>query len=79
MRDRNAFESAVAQAQQIYFYEQGDLFDIAAAYCFYIAQAQAFIDGNKRAAVAAGLTFLQINGVDTNKDITEPLYTRSST
>jgi death-on-curing protein len=39
------------------------LFDIAASYAFHIAEAQAFLDGNKRTAVAAALTFLKGNGV----------------
>lgn len=34
----------------------------AAAYLFHVCQAQAFSDGNKRTAVLAALTFLQING-----------------
>jgi death-on-curing protein len=73
LRDRALFESAMAQAQNIYWYGQGDLHDIAAAYGFHLAQAQAFLDGNKRTAVAAALTFLKLNGVDTRKDITAPL------
>ncbi len=46
-----------------YFYGGADLFGVAAAYAFHIAQAQAFLDGNKRTAVAAALTFLRGNGV----------------
>src|SRR5690606_3854541 len=57
IRDRNAFESAVYHPQNIYFYDQGDVFDIAAAYCYHIAQAQAFLDGNKRTAAAAAIVF----------------------
>lgn len=34
----------------------------AAAYAFHIAEAQAFVDGNKRAALDVALTFLAING-----------------
>ena len=67
-------EGAVAQAQNVYWYASGDLYDIAAAYCFHIAQAQAFLDGNKRAAMAAGLAFLKLNGVKTNIELTTPLY-----
>jgi death on curing protein len=74
IRDRNLFEGAVAQAQNVYCYAQGDLFDLAAAYCFHIAQAQAFFDGNKRTAVAAGLTFLKLNGIQTSLELTQPLY-----
>ena len=46
-----------------YFYGGADLFGVAAAYAFHIAQAQAFLDGNKRTAVACALTFLRGNGV----------------
>jgi len=74
IRDRSLFEEAVAQAQNVYWYAHGDLFDIAAAYCFHIAQAQAFVDGNKRTAVAAGLTFLKLNGIKTSAELTMPVY-----
>lgn len=59
--------------RNVYYYAQGDLFDVAAAYCYHIAQAQAFIDGNKRTAVAAALTFMDCNGVSTDFD-SMPLY-----
>ena len=74
LRDRSLIESAVAQAENVYRYELADLFDIAAAYCFHIAQSQAFFDGNKRTAAASGLTFLQLNGVYTGAELTAPLY-----
>ena len=61
IRDEGLLESALAAAQNVYFYSHGDIFDIAAAYAFHIAQAQAYLDGNKRTAVAAALTFLAVN------------------
>ena len=61
LRDSNAYESAVNQPKNIFYYEQGDLFDMAAAYCFHIAQAQAFFDGNKRTGAAAAIVFLDAN------------------
>lgn len=61
-RDQSAFESAVAHPRNVYSYAQGDLFDVAAAYCFHLAQAQAFVDGNKRTGAAAALIFLELNG-----------------
>ncbi|HTB62283.1 MAG TPA: type II toxin-antitoxin system death-on-curing family toxin [Opitutales bacterium] len=73
LRERALFKSAVTQAENVYWYGQGDLHAIAAAYAFHLAQAQAFFDGNKRTAVAAALAFLKLNGVDTRKDITAPL------
>ena len=57
VRDRGLVESALASARNTYLYGRGDLFDIAASYAFHIAQAQAWLDGNKRTAVAAALTF----------------------
>jgi death on curing protein len=65
-------ESAVAMPQQTWGgeYLHADIFEMAAAYAFHIAQNQAFIEGNKRAGAAAALTFLEINGVlcDANSD-----------
>ena len=65
--------SAVGQPLNDYFYGQADLFAIAAAYAFHIAQAQAFLDGNKRTAITAALSFLEQNGVPT-KTTTTVLY-----
>ncbi|HWL53387.1 MAG TPA: type II toxin-antitoxin system death-on-curing family toxin [Chthoniobacteraceae bacterium] len=63
LRDPLLYEGAVIQPRNVYYYAQGDLFDVAAAYAFHIAQAQAFLDGNKRTGMAAALTFLELNGV----------------
>lgn len=63
LRDRGGLEAAVNQPRNIFHYGQGDLFDIAAAYAFHIAESQAFLDGNKRTAVAAAFVFLELNGV----------------
>ena len=68
MRDEGGVRSAVAQPQQDFYYGRADLFGIAAAYAFHIAQAQAFLDGNKRTGLAAATTFLELNGVETNAD-----------
>lgn len=42
----------------------------AAAYAFHIAQAQAFLDGNKRTAITTALAFLEENGVVTHTHTT---------
>ena len=63
IRERGLIESALGSAINTYVYAGGDLFDIAATYGFHIAQAQAFLDGNKRTGASASLTFLRINGV----------------
>lgn len=64
VRDLGLIESAVAQGQNIYNYANGDLFAIAAAYAFHLAENQAFIDGNKRTGAAAALAFLELNDID---------------
>lgn len=58
VRDEGAIQSALASAQNTWLYGDGDRFDIAAAYAFHVAESQAFLDGNKRTAVACALTFL---------------------
>ncbi len=63
IRDRSLIESAIASGFNTYFYARGDLFDIAAAYAFHLAQAQAFLDGNKRTGMGAALLFLRANDV----------------
>ena len=73
LRDRHTLEAAVFYPQNVYSYSDDDLFDIAAAYCFHIAEAQAFLDGNKRTAIGAALTFLDGNGIAADFD-SSPLY-----
>ena len=63
VRDPGLVESALASARNTFDYANGDWFDLAASYAFHIAQAQAFLDGNKRTAVAAAMVFLALNGV----------------
>ncbi|HXM43854.1 MAG TPA: type II toxin-antitoxin system death-on-curing family toxin [Bryobacteraceae bacterium] len=66
LRSEHALESAIAQPQNVYFYGDGDLYEIAAAYAFHIAESQAYLDGNKRTGVQAAADFLEINGIDTS-------------
>ncbi len=68
VRDLGLIESAMGSAQNAFYYGNGDLHDIAAAYAFHLAQAQAFLDGNKRTAVITALTFLELNGVSKTPD-----------
>jgi death on curing protein len=63
MRDSGLVESALASARNAYFYAPKDLFEVAASYAFDLAEAQAFIDGNKRTGVDSALVFLAMNGV----------------
>ncbi len=61
IRDRGLIESALGSAINTLVYGGGDVFDVAAAYAFHIAQAQAFFDGNKRTAIGSALAFLALN------------------
>jgi death on curing protein len=65
LRSEDALESAIAQPQNVYYYGDGDLYEIAAAYAFHIAESQAYFDGNKRTGVQAAADFLEVNGIDT--------------
>lgn len=75
VRDQSLLESAVAMPKAGFGgqFVHGDLFEMAAAYAFHIAQNQPFIDGNKRTALLAALVFLDLNGV-VIKDPQEVLY-----
>ena len=73
LRDEGLLRAAVDQPINDFVYGGADLFGIAAAYGYHIAQAQAFLDGNKRTAMAAALTFLEVNGVRTSSN-TDRLY-----
>jgi death on curing protein len=63
LRDHGALESALAAAQNRYFYENVDLATCAATYAYHLSQAHAFIDGNKRIAWAVAILFLEMNGI----------------
>jgi death-on-curing protein len=58
VRDFGVIEAALAAAKNTWYYRGGDVFEIAAAYAFHIAESQAFLDGNKRTGIASALTFL---------------------
>jgi len=63
IRDENALESALAQPLHEYFYRAADLYAIAAAYAFHIAENQPYVDGNKRTGLLCALNLLMANGV----------------
>jgi death-on-curing protein len=62
LRDRAGLESALGRPRNYALYEDADLALQAAALAHGIAESQTFIDGNKRLALIAMLTFLEING-----------------
>jgi death-on-curing protein len=65
IRDQGLLESAIGMPQASFAgeYLHEDLFTMAAAYAFHIAQNQAFVDGNKRTGLLSALVFLDLNGV----------------
>lgn len=64
IRDRGLLESAIAMPQQSFGgqFLHNDIFEMAAAYAFHVAESQAFVDGNKRTGLAAAYMFLGLNG-----------------
>jgi death-on-curing protein len=65
IRDETLLESAVAAPQATMTGQLliSDPIEIAAAYLFYLCRNHAFVDGNKRTALAASLVFLEGNGL----------------
>jgi death-on-curing protein len=55
-------ESAVMRPRMAEHYEGADIIRQAALLAVGVSQAQAFLDGNKRTAVFAAVTFLEANG-----------------
>jgi death on curing protein len=66
LRDQGLLESALAMPQASFGGQEfhSTLEAKAAAYLFHISQAHAFIDGNKRTAMACALGFIRLNGRD---------------
>jgi death-on-curing protein len=61
LRDAGLLESAVMAPRSVYY---STLAELAAAYAIGIALNHAFIDGNKRAALASAGMFLNAHGFD---------------
>jgi death-on-curing protein len=71
LRSRELLESAVAapQATMMGVPMISDPIEIAAAYLFYLCSNHAFVDGNKRVALATCLVFLSENGLLNNEEL----------
>ena len=63
LRDEGMLRSALERPVNKWNYEQASLHELAAAYAFGLAKNHAFVDGNKRIAFMAMMTFLRRNGV----------------
>jgi death-on-curing protein len=64
LRDASLLESALARAENKFRTGERDLAALAAAYAYGLARDHAFVDGNKRVALAALIVFLGLNGFD---------------
>jgi death-on-curing protein len=64
LRDASLLESALARPENKFRYGERDLAALAAAYAYGLARDHAFVDGNKRVALAALIMFLGLNGFD---------------
>ncbi len=62
LRNKAGLESALARPETYAHYQAADLALQATVLAHGIAEGQQFIDGNKRTALIAMLTFLEING-----------------
>ena len=75
MRDRGAFESALARPKNLSLYGEPDAAALAASYAFGLARNHAFVDGNKRIAWLAARIFLEVNGVLIRFEIDDAIRT----
>jgi death-on-curing protein len=64
LRDLGLLESALGRPLNKYAYGTDDLAALAAAYAFGLARNHAFVDGNKRIAFLAMVTFLGLNDIE---------------
>jgi len=65
VRDLGLLESALAAPRATFGGEHlhGSLPEMAAAYLFHLVRNHPFVDGNKRAGLAAAIAFLGLNGL----------------
>ncbi len=70
VRDKGLLQSAIAMPMSGIGdeYHHKDLFEMAAAYLFHIANNHPFVDGNKRVGAVAAYVFLDLNGYSLDAD-----------
>lgn len=71
LRDEGMLESALGRPRNKWSFGEHDLAVLAAAYAFGLARNHPFVDGNKRAAFMAMMTFLRKNGIGFAPDVAE--------
>ena len=77
IRDLGMLESALARPKNLFAYSETEpsLEQMAAAYAFGVTANHPFVDGNKRAAFIASITFLRLNGIRIVADKAETYLT----
>jgi death on curing protein len=77
LRDRGLLESTLARPRNLFAYSDGNasLFDLAACYAYGLARNHCFVDGNKRIAFTAALTFLGLHSLRLEGDREERIQT----
>ena len=70
IRDVGLLQSAMGSVEATFggAFLHETILAMAAAYLYGICRSHPFIDGNKRTAVGAALTFLEMNGVEVDAD-----------
>jgi death on curing protein len=70
LRDLGLLESAMGSVEATFegAFLHETIFAMAGAYLHGICRNHPFLDGNKRTAVAAALTFLELNGVEVDAE-----------
>lgn len=63
LREEGLLESAIMRPRMAAYYEEVDIIRQAVLLAVGVSQAQAFLDGNKRTALAACDVFLRLNGI----------------
>jgi death-on-curing protein len=62
VRDEGLLDSALSRPVNLFVYERPSVFDLAASLAFGLIKNHPFLDGNKRVAFTAAVTFLHVNG-----------------
>lgn len=62
VRDEGLLDSALSRPRNLLAYERPSIFDLAASLAFGLIKNHPFLDGNKRVAFTAAVTFLHVNG-----------------
>lgn len=64
VRDPGLLDSALTRPKNLFAYadQPPSLFELAASYAYGLVKNHCFLDGNKRIALTAALTFLDLNG-----------------